>query len=341
MGVRVIDLPDPESGLSERHSTGLEGSLSIDLLQNRSSRPASAPNAMKSLMDQGMRTPCFPAFALKFISVGGLVELKLPNMSDESEAHVLTRTIGELSSGTQLGPPLPSTVAGTSSLLGYEGALSLAESSLAGSTPTIVEGNSKGPVQKNESPLPSPDSGSMDELLATTSLSPVSVEPAASCLKSPAQETPAPALRWAPSAVFEPPMKVLVVDDDRLTRTIMSRTLSRLGCRVSTAENGEIAPEMIIGRTFRRGQGFDEDPPSGSPSEDLGQDDNVSTPSRYDVVFNQMPIMPGLEVVAKLREMGRHDFVVGVTGKVLTSRRVVVVLRWRRERTYRGPERVL
>lgn len=61
VGVKVVDLPDPESGLSERHSSGLEGPLSIDLLQNRSLRSASAPNAMESLMDQGMRTPSFLA----------------------------------------------------------------------------------------------------------------------------------------------------------------------------------------------------------------------------------------------------------------------------------------
>lgn len=270
------------------------------------------------------------------------MELKLPNANDESEPHVLTRTIGELSSGTQLGPPLPSTVAGASSLSGYKGAYSLAGRSLAGSTPTVVEGNSKGFVQKNQSPLPSPGSGSTDALPATTSLSPVSVEPAASSLKSPAQGTPAPALRRGSSVVFEPPVIALVVDDDRLTRTIMSRTLSRLGCHVSTAENGEIALEMIIGRTFRQRQGFNEDPPSGSLSEDPGQDDDGSMLGRYDVVFldNQMPIMSGLEVVAKLREMGRHDFVVGVTGKTLVSRTPNVVLRWRRECTYRGPERI-
>ena len=56
MGVKVVDLPDLESGLSEKHSSDLEGPLSIDLLQNRSP----LPNAMESLMDQGMHTTrCF------------------------------------------------------------------------------------------------------------------------------------------------------------------------------------------------------------------------------------------------------------------------------------------
>lgn len=232
------------------------------------------------------------------------MELKLPNASDASETHVLTRTIGELSSGTQLGPPLLSAIAETSSLWGYDGS-----HSQGGSTPTILDGNSKGFVQKNQSPLLSSDAGSRYGLHAATSLSPVSAESAASSLKLPVQGTPTPSLRRGLSVVFEPPMIVLVVDDDRLTRTIMSRTLSRLGCHVSTAENGEVALEMIVGRTFRRAQELDEDP----------EHDDAS---RYDVVFldNQMPIMSGLEVVAKLREMGRQDFVVGVTGKALTPR---------------------
>ncbi|KAG8221062.1 hypothetical protein J3R82DRAFT_2575 [Butyriboletus roseoflavus] len=224
-------------------------------------------------------------------------------MQATSQNHMCSREpSGSSRPGTQLGPPLPSTAAGTSTVSGYEGSHTLAESSLAGSTPNIVEGNSKGLVQKNRSPLPTPNSESTDALFATTSIPPLSVEPAASSLKSPVQGTPTPALWRESSTVFEPPMIVLVVDDDRLTRTIMSRTLSRLGCHVSTAENGEIALEMIIGRTFRQRQG-----------------DDASAPCCYDVVFldNQMPIMSGLEVVAKLREMGRRDFVVGVTGNAL------------------------
>ena len=243
-----------------------------------------------------------------------MVELKLPNASDASEPHVLTRTIGELSSGTQLGPPLLSTATGTSSLLSYEGSHSRAESSMAGSTLTIVEKNYKGFVQENQRPFPSSDTESRDLWHTTSSLSPVSAGPAASWLKSPIQGIPARSLGKGPSTPFEPPVIVLVVDDDRLTRTIMSQTLSRLGCHVSTAENGEIALEMILGR---KTQELDEDPLSGSPAED----GDASARSCYDVVFldNQMPIMSGLEVVAKLREMGRRDFVVGVTGEVLVT----------------------
>lgn len=249
------------------------------------------------------------------------MELKLPNAHDESESHVLTRTIGELSSGTQLGPPLPDTAAGTSYFAGYEG-----PHCVAGYASPVVEGSSKGLVQNNQSPSLSSDSGSTGPLYASTSRSPVSAEPTASRQKSPVQPTPPP-LRRGPSVVFEPPMIVLVVDDDRLTRTIMSRTLSRLGCHVSTAENGEIALEMIIGRTFRQKTGLHKDPPCGIHPEDGGQDEcDTPASSCYDVVFldNQMPIMSGLEVVAKLREMGRQDFVVGVTGRRL----FIVRLTW-------------
>jgi CheY-like chemotaxis protein len=88
-------------------------------------------------------------------------------------------------------------------------------------------------------------------------------------------------------------LRVLVVDDDQLTRTLMARLLTRLGCKVSTAENGEVALEMVLS-----GHG-----------------------GRFAVVFldNQMPVMSGLSMIAKLREAGRNDFVVGVTGNALLS----------------------
>ena len=85
-------------------------------------------------------------------------------------------------------------------------------------------------------------------------------------------------------------LQVLVVDE---TRSLMTRMLVRLGCKVSTAENGEIALEMVLGDCI----------------------------GRFAVVFldNQMPVMTGLSMVAKLREAGRSDFVVGVTGNALLS----------------------
>lgn len=101
-------------------------------------------------------------------------------------------------------------------------------------------------------------------------------------------------------------LSVLVVDDDPLTRMLMKRMLTRMGCAVATAENGEIATAMVLG--------------SASTSDQSGPIPARLTPyprSPYAVVFmdNQMPVMSGLKAIKGLRELGRRDFVVGVTGK--------------------------
>lgn len=74
---------------------------------------------------------------------------------------------------------------------------------------------------------------------------------------------PAPAVASAPTPSrpakvkdkddmsIPPGLDVLVVDDDPLTRMLMTRLLTRLGCKVATAENGELALEMILGPLAR------------------------------------------------------------------------------------------
>lgn len=42
------------------------------------------------------------------------------------------------------------------------------------------------------------------------------------------------------------PLSVLVVEDDNLTRRLMARMMDRLGCSVATAENGQIALDLIL-----------------------------------------------------------------------------------------------
>lgn len=103
----------------------------------------------------------------------------------------------------------------------------------------------------------------------------------------------------------------MVVDDDPMTRALMRRLLERLGCAVTTAENGEIALKILL-----------ENP---TPSdESLGPilERSVSASlSRFAAVFldNHMPVLSGLQMVKKLRELGRTDFVVGITANALLA----------------------
>ncbi|BFZ55110.1 hypothetical protein PYCC9005_002149 [Savitreella phatthalungensis] len=84
--------------------------------------------------------------------------------------------------------------------------------------------------------------------------------------------------------------KILVVDDDLLTRRLMTRMLTRLGHTVASAENGSVALQAV-----RKAHG---------------------TIDQYDIVFldNQMPVLTGLEMVNLLRLGGLETFVCGVTG---------------------------
>lgn len=106
---------------------------------------------------------------------------------------------------------------------------------------------------------------------------------------------------------------MLVVDDDPLTRMLMKRLLTRLGCSVSTAENGEIALEMILGPGNYCTPSTDN---SGQTGPILEQAISATEENKYHIVFldNQMPVLSGLKTVEKLRGLGRGDFVVGVTG---------------------------
>ncbi|GAA5940056.1 uncharacterized protein JCM15063_001687 [Sporobolomyces koalae] len=142
----------------------------------------------------------------------------------------------------------------------------------------------------------------------------------------------------APKLEFaDGPLRVLVVDDDNLTRRLMGRMMSRLGCIVESAENGKIALDLMLAPkpgaegeitelphdeidAAERGErlpikkkttfGFGVDPRSG-----------VDAHKNFDIVFldNQMPVMSGVQLVTKLRALGRDDLVVGVTANALLS----------------------
>lgn len=122
----------------------------------------------------------------------------------------------------------------------------------------------------------------------------------------------APKLLSSSFTGIEPGLPVLVVDDDSLTRTLMKRILTRLGCEVSTAENGEVALELILGIQVKRSLSLNAAIPI--PEQVIGA--TVFDEGRFAVIFldNQMPLMSGLKVAEKLRKHRRHDFIVGVTG---------------------------
>jgi PleD family two-component response regulator len=63
-----------------------------------------------------------------------------------------------------------------------------------------------------------------------------------------------------PSETPPHPLEVLVVDDDPLTRKLMSRMLTRLGNRVTTAENGAVGLAHIV-ESWKTDSGPDHRPP--------------------------------------------------------------------------------
>lgn len=107
------------------------------------------------------------------------------------------------------------------------------------------------------------------------------------------QTTNRPSLPPAPLQI-DPNIRVLVVDDDALTRRLMQRMLIRLGCAVETAENGKIALEKILNGPIPPGvlsleRGMPPDLYALNPDSD-GDGKEISHIYLYDVIFldNQM-----------------------------------------------------
>ena len=243
-------------------------------------------SAMKSIMDQGTRDDVNTTrLMLKQVS-GGLVELK-PTRIENGKRSIPTRTIGDPSTGTDANananlnsPPSPD-IPGPSNT---QPASELTGGRPSRTRPTFV------PIP----PPPSPTQVVNNMMNASSNV------------------------HLSPSFNSDSPLRVLVVDDDQMTRKLMKRMLNRLGCEVSTAENGQIAFELITGdgRTpSSEGCG-----PPGMQLSPIRERLDRGAP-RYELVFldNQMPVLSGLELVAKLRDMGRSDFIVGVTGNALLS----------------------
>ncbi|KAJ3483065.1 hypothetical protein NLI96_g6565 [Meripilus lineatus] len=241
---------------------------------------------------------------------GGLVEIS----TKRGESSVPTRTIGDPSTGTDLTEP-PKDDPSPSPTPADR--LSCKDQSLETIRPSHVE-------------LPKPQRFSIDDLpdgqldasISTTGTGNENGNGAGTGSAASASVSSTHSTSLSPG--YDPAfagLRVLVVDDDPLTRKLMSRLLTRLGCRVSTAENGEVALEKILGGAPSRATPSSEDTGSGGLMEVAT---TVLTPqdeARYNLVFldNQMPVMSGLDTVRRLRAMGRNDFVVGVTGNALLT----------------------
>ncbi|KAI0701497.1 hypothetical protein BC835DRAFT_1322983 [Cytidiella melzeri] len=234
-------------------------------------RPMSRINAMHSIMEQQ-----------------GMVEISTKH---EDDGKILTRTIGDSSTGTDPTPTVPLTTPESSPII--TSAVPPALSTLVSETTT----------RPNFVQIPSRHSFGFgfDEPLA--------------------EHTPAHTPSDGSTPHWELGLRVLVVDDDPLTRKLMARMLKRLGCKVSTAENGGIALDLVL-----NGCSSARPTPSSENHNHAGLSLEAATAGhvpgdelKYAVVFldNQMPVMSGLETVAALRELGRKDFVVGVTGNAL------------------------
>lgn len=91
-------------------------------------------------------------------------------------------------------------------------------------------------------------------------------------------------------------LTALVVDDDPLTRKLMSRMMARLGCQVEDAENGQMFLDIV-----------------------LGNEEQGRAPKHFDIVTldNAMPVMTGEQAIKHFRKAGRSDLVVGATGNAL------------------------
>ncbi|THH30116.1 hypothetical protein EUX98_g4100 [Antrodiella citrinella] len=256
---------------------------------------------MTDLAPAGRHTPPTHSALHNVMEQGGLVEIS----TKRGESSVVTRTIGDPSTGTdttprdECGSPAPS----------LPDNLPLVETNGTPSAPSTTSPSME-TIKPNHLQLPKPQRFSIEQ--------PIDASPG-SVVTHPGSVVSgtAPSTTSHPTISFDSGMKVLVVDDDPLTRKLMSRMLTRLGCKVWTAENGEVAMDMILGNLARATPSSEETGSGGLSISTPGEEDKP----RFAIVFldNQMPILSGLDAVAKLRNMGRRDFIIGVTGNALLT----------------------
>ena len=92
----------------------------------------------------------------------------------------------------------------------------------------------------------------------------------------------------APAELSLPPCRVLAVDDNEVNRNLIKLILTRAGAQVETAENGQIAVDMVTSSTF-------------------------------DVVLMdmQMPVLDGYAATRKLRELGMSLPIIALTAHAM------------------------
>ncbi|KAJ3760153.1 hypothetical protein EV360DRAFT_40420 [Lentinula raphanica] len=250
---------------------------------------------------------------LMFTSQGGSVELNLAKF--ESHSAVPTRMIGDRSTGTDL----PMEVLTREESRRSDASVHRIQPHTDTESESITSSKSsrRASARPTYVPLPSPKTFMFDPNNSTgtsassmPTISPTHLPP--SPLANRAFPPPSPS-----APLFSQPLNVLVVDDDALTRTLMRRMLERMGCEVTTAENGDLALKILLAP--------DSDEEGSSPEVEgcSTSDQPVSTEMqcKFHIIFldNQMPVLSGVKAIARLRELGRRDFVVGVTGNALVT----------------------
>ena len=130
---------------------------------------------------------------------------------------------------------------------------------------------------------------------------------------------------------------MLVVDDDKVTRMLMSRLLQGLGHKVTLAVDGLDAITKVMGESYHIDTDLEKNlctPVSLSLS---SKNQELSTPSTsatlhessqnpyfnqsFDVILmdNQMPNLSGLDATMKLRQYGVNTPIIGITGNALVK----------------------
>lgn len=218
-------------------------------------------------------------------TIGGSFELNLANHG--SHTAVPTRTLGDRSTGTDI--PMVCLPREESRRSCSSRCTSMSEendrSPDASTSPdqAVDTASSSGMSSKRRSgrptyvPMPSPRTFPADSNVAASALpsyfSSTHLPP-----------SPLGSRAFPPSSPSIPlvALNVLVVDDDALTRTLMKRMLERMGCDVTTAENGDLALRMILSQ----------ESDNESISQSYFNSEEQHSERKFNIVFmdNQMPV---------------------------------------------------